>query len=148
MIYKVLVYNCYFHKIEKRYISFCSFLASISPGASANFSCSPRKSSGVVLSFKTLTSFFRPPTSLLRVLRSASDSVSLCSSFFVLSDSIITSCPLFIYQSPRKHPLLGQQSQISPALNRAKYYRFRQKEQILWLVQIQQEHTLWTHYNI
>src|SRR5918994_5702358 len=66
MIYKSYTLNCYFHKIEKRYISFCSFLASISPGTSANFSCSSRKSSGVVLSFKTLTSFFRPSTSLLR----------------------------------------------------------------------------------
>src|SRR5918995_2122775 len=113
MIYKVLVYNCYFHKIENRYISFCSFLASISPGGSANFSCSPRESSGVVFSFKTLTSFFRPSTSLLRILCSASDSVCLCSSFFILSDSVITPWPLFILSNSSELPLLSQRSQIA-----------------------------------
>src|ERR687897_421470 len=102
MIYKSYTLNCYFHKIEKRYISFCSFLASISPGASANFSCSPRKSSGVVLSFKTLTSFFRPSISLLRILRSASDSVSLCSSFFILSDSYYTRSSFHFIEVLRK----------------------------------------------
>src|SRR5918994_6241442 len=106
MIYKSYTLNCYFHKIEKRYISFCSFLASISPGASANFSCSSRKSSGVVFSFETLTSFFRRSTSILRKLRSASDSVSLLS-FFILSDSLHPVLYSF-YQNPQKLPLLGQ----------------------------------------
>src|SRR5918995_4193850 len=136
MIYKVLVYNCYFHQIEKRYISFCSFLASISPGASANFSCSSRKSSGVDLSFKTLTSFFRPSISL-KISRSASDSVSLCSSFLSSVTQLLHPDPCSFWKSPQKHPLLGQRSSILRDSNLAEYRRSRQEEQILGFVQIQ-----------
>src|ERR687897_3072671 len=116
MIYKSYTLNCYFHKIEKRYISFCSFLASISPGASANFSCSPRKSSGVVFSFKTLTSFFRPSTLGYYVLHQTQLVFAPAS---LSSRTLITPCPLFILSKSSEIPLLGQRS------------RFRQKEQIL-----------------
>src|ERR687897_2841136 len=98
MIYKSYTLNCYFHKIEKRYISFCSFLASISPGASANFSCSSRKSSGVVLSFRTLTVVLSSSVSLLRIMRSSSASFSLLQ----LLTQLLHPDPCSFYQSPQK----------------------------------------------
>ena len=105
MIYKSYTLNCYFHRIEKRYISFCSFLATISPGALANFSCSSFKSSGVSFSFKTLTVVFRSSISCLRSERSSSDSFNLCSSFFIFCDSVITSGPLFILEKSSENTL-------------------------------------------
>ena len=113
-----------------------SFLASINPGASANFSCSSRKSSGVVFSFKTLTSFFRPTISLLRIIRSSSASFSRCLSFSsYLSDSVITSCPLFILPKSSETSSTGPKESEFVRVESGEILSFRQKERILWSVQ-------------
>src|SRR5918994_1177870 len=121
MIYKSFSLKLLFSQNRKEILSFCSFLASISPGASANFSCSPHKSSGVVFSFKTLTSFFRPSTLGYYVLHQTQLVFAPAS---LSSRTLITPCPLFILSKSSEIPLLGQRS------------CFRQKEQILSFVQI------------
>ena len=84
---RLLTQNAIFsqNRRDTYHVSFCSFLASISPGWSWNFFCSSRKSSDVVFSFKTLTSFYRPSTSLLSITHSISDSFSRCFNFSILS---------------------------------------------------------------
>src|ERR671910_1263423 len=137
MIYKVLVYNCYFHKIEKRYVSFCSFLASISPGASANFSCSPRKSSGVVLSFKTLTVVLSLSISLLRIMRSSSASFSLLQ----LLTQLFNPDPCSFYQSHQNHFYWANGARFRP-IQRGRNITVFVKKSKFCACQIQQEHTL------
>ena len=110
MINKSFSLKLLFSQNRKEIHIFCSFLASISPGSSANFSCSSRKSSGVVLSVKTLTVVLSSSISLLRIMRSSSASFSLLQ----LLTQLLHPDPCSFYQSPQNHFYWANGARFSP----------------------------------